>query len=542
VDSGWTPYTDGRWAWEPYYGWTWVGYEPWGWAPYHYGRWFCRNNVWSWWPGPVWGVGVGYRPVWAPAYVSFFGFGYGHHGFSFGIGFGFGSIGWLATGPCDPYVPWYGRAGYGRWGYYNHYNQVNVNHITSINNVNNITNLRNVTGVQNAMPALSSRANGFSNLQALQRGDAQMARGLNMVSSDRFGQGSLRGAIQHPTASSLGEGRVVTGGLPVVPTKASLSPSGRSVNPSAIPRSSSQQTFAGRQAAARPQAFNQSASQVQQMVQNHNPQVPMSQNRVGATATGMNPGSSSTRMLQGTNSRVSGTAAPSSTGSLNSGRHFETVPGANGRSEIVEQHPGQTQQSWQRPGSPSTQGVQSGQSAGARSDRPAYAQQAPSRSGFATQNGAGNGGWRRFSGSPSSQGQMGPSTSRPSSSWQQYQSRPGTQTPSGNSLGQSGNSGWGRFSGGSGRPPLDLRSPIVTQRAPSYGPGYSPRYNAPPSNYGGNPYSQPRSGGYNAPSRSFGGYSAPPSRGGSGSGGFSSGGHSSGSSGHSGGSGGHSRR
>src|SRR5262249_977946 len=154
--------------------------------------------------------------------------------------------------------------------------------------------------------------------------------------------------------------------------------------------------------------------------------------------------------------------------------------------------------------SPSTQGTQpqSGQSAGARSDRPAYAQQAPSRSGLPTQNGAGDGSWRRFSGSASSQGQMAPSTSRPPSSWQQFQSRPGTQSPSGNSFGQSGNPGWGRSSSGSSRPPLDLRSPIVTQRAPSYGPGYGPRYSAPPSNYGGSPYSEPR-GGYSAPPRGF---------------------------------------
>jgi hypothetical protein len=40
--------------------------------------------------------------VWAPAYVSFFGFG-GHAGFGigFGVGFGFGRVGWLAIGPGD---------------------------------------------------------------------------------------------------------------------------------------------------------------------------------------------------------------------------------------------------------------------------------------------------------------------------------------------------------------------------------------------------------------------------------------------------------
>ena len=31
---------------------------------------FMTGN-WGWWPGPVYG---GYRPIWAPAYVSFLGF------------------------------------------------------------------------------------------------------------------------------------------------------------------------------------------------------------------------------------------------------------------------------------------------------------------------------------------------------------------------------------------------------------------------------------------------------------------------------------
>ena len=85
----WAPYRDGRWVYEPYYGWTWVSYEPWGWAPYHYGRWFVYGGHWAWWPGPVVGY-PGYYPIWAPAYVSFFGFGGGGFGVGFGFGFGFG--------------------------------------------------------------------------------------------------------------------------------------------------------------------------------------------------------------------------------------------------------------------------------------------------------------------------------------------------------------------------------------------------------------------------------------------------------------------
>src|SRR5277367_5463694 len=113
--AGWAPYRDGRWVYEPYWGWTWVSYDAWGWAPYHYGRWMYVNGGWGWWPGPAYGYPF-YRPIWAPAYVSFFGFGGGFgFGIGFGFGFGFGSVGWLPLGPCDRFHPWYG--GYaGRYG------------------------------------------------------------------------------------------------------------------------------------------------------------------------------------------------------------------------------------------------------------------------------------------------------------------------------------------------------------------------------------------------------------------------------------------
>ena len=117
-DPDWAPYRDGRWVYEPYYGWTWVSYEPWGWAPYHYGRWFVYGGNWGWWPGPV-AVYPGYYPVWAPAYVSFFGFGGGGWGVGFGFGFGgWGRVGWLPCGPGDwfhPVVRRLGRAAIPLW-------------------------------------------------------------------------------------------------------------------------------------------------------------------------------------------------------------------------------------------------------------------------------------------------------------------------------------------------------------------------------------------------------------------------------------------
>ena len=90
--AGWAPYRDGRWVYEPYWGWTWVSYDDWGWAPYHYGRWMYVDGGWGWWPGPAYGYPF-YRPIWAPAYVSFYGWG-GGVGFGFGWGGGWGSI-WL---------------------------------------------------------------------------------------------------------------------------------------------------------------------------------------------------------------------------------------------------------------------------------------------------------------------------------------------------------------------------------------------------------------------------------------------------------------
>jgi hypothetical protein len=579
VDSGWVPYSNGRWSWEPYYGWTWVSYEPWGWAPYHYGRWFCHNSVWSWWPGPVWGVGLGYRPLWSPAYVSFFGFGFGHHNFGFGLGFGFGSIGWLPIGPCDPFIPWYGRAGWGHGGYYNRYNAVHINNIT---NIHNVTNIRNVTGVPNAMAPLSSRANGFSNLQGLQNGDPHVARAVNMVAADRFGQGNLRGAIQHPGVSSLREGRVVAGGLPVVPTKASLSPSNRPVNYTAVPRNSArQQVFAGQQPAARPQSFTQSAAQVRQMVQNHNPETGvMSESRSAAGVSGASRNGNTA--LQGNSPRSVGTFSQSGASNVNSARRLDTAPAQSGRNAVTEQRPTSlSPQSSQRSGSTPGSG---GQQQVLRSDRPGFAQQPPSRnSSAAVQSGAENRGWHQFSApaqsSASQERQMaprnsGPGSYRPPSSQEssqpssrpqssQFQSRPGTQTWGGNRSSSAGSSGWGRFSGAPTRSPLDLSNPIVTQRNPSYGGGYSrgysvpprysasPRYSAPPSsNYGGGYAPPPRSSygsGSGAAPHNFSGPSNAPrsssgSSGGShGGGGGNTSGGSHGGSGHSSG-GSHSRR
>ncbi|HEX3128529.1 MAG TPA: DUF6600 domain-containing protein [Thermoanaerobaculia bacterium] len=105
VSVGWTPYSQGRWAYTPA-GLTWVSYEPWGWVPYHYGSWdYLPSYGWVW--------QAGYR--WAPAWV------YWYWGPSY--------VGWCPTGYYTSYYRGsynyfrhgvYGWAG-GGWDHWNHW-------------------------------------------------------------------------------------------------------------------------------------------------------------------------------------------------------------------------------------------------------------------------------------------------------------------------------------------------------------------------------------------------------------------------------------
>jgi hypothetical protein len=238
--DGWAPYRDGNWTYEPYYGWTWVGYEPWGWAPYHYGRWMYYGNSWAWWPGPVWGAGF-YRPFWSPAYVSFFGFG-GGWGFGFGLGWGgWGRFGWLPIGPGDRFFPWWGGYG-GRFGV------VGFNRFGEINRFGGIAPLHAGTR--------------FSNLAHIN--DAHIGGALSTVGAGRFGAG--RTTAVAATHEQLSGAHMMTGNLPVVPTHASLSASGRAAAPSTI-RNSGSQHFFGTQSASHTESFQQQTSHLQQSMQ-----------------------------------------------------------------------------------------------------------------------------------------------------------------------------------------------------------------------------------------------------------------------------------
>jgi len=205
--ADWAPYRDGRWVYEPYWGWTWVSYDDWGWAPYHYGRWMQIDGGWGWWPGPAYGYPF-YRPIWAPAYVSFFGFGGG-------FGFGFGGIGWLPLGPCDHFHPWWGRWGGGRFGAvgfrdYNRGGFAALHGGTRFSNVNLAMHDRNF-------------------------------RGATSVSGREFGTGHMNAhAMGH---AELQNAHFNTGRLSVTPSRESFSASGRAAAASTTRNVSQNQHF-----------------------------------------------------------------------------------------------------------------------------------------------------------------------------------------------------------------------------------------------------------------------------------------------------------
>lgn len=67
VGYGWSPFNNGGWYNDPWFGWGFIGYQPWGWLPYHYGGWiFDPVFGWLWSPFGLGFSGFGfvpYRPV-----------------------------------------------------------------------------------------------------------------------------------------------------------------------------------------------------------------------------------------------------------------------------------------------------------------------------------------------------------------------------------------------------------------------------------------------------------------------------------------------
>jgi len=497
--SGWVPYSAGSWVWEPYWGWTWVSNEPWGWAPYHYGRWFEYNGAWGWWPGPVYPY---YRPLWAPAYVSFFGFG---GGFGFGAGWGWGSIGWFPIGPCDFFHPWWGgwggRFGYTDWHGWNRGGFAPLHGGSRFSNVNRAMYDRNF-------------------------------RGATGVAANRFGQGRTGfTAVNH---SMLQGAHFATGNLPVAPTRASLSASGRPAASSTLVNRGGSRFFSphGTSSPATGRSFEREQSQISNaMRQSGVSPVNGTGNRGFESRSNARSGESGVHGEMGNrgNSVAGSRETPRSGNSGNEARGF-----------------GQTSENGTRSG-----GESRGSSSWGSVPRPGNSGAEAGRQG-----GTGNGGWQKFSpmqprsSSPSEGPTREGSAGRSFGSGSENRSYGGLESR-GSYGGPRGNEEHGAYGsprpgvqgrtyggGGSYRPPLNMRQPIVTPR--SYGGGY-PGGRAPSRSmpgFGGG--RAPSSGGGRAPS--FGG--GRPSPGGHG-GGSSHGGSSHGGSSHGGGGshgGGHGRR
>jgi hypothetical protein len=213
----------------------------------------------------MWGPGF-YRPFWSPAYVSFFGFG-GGWGLGFGFGWGgWGSFGWLPLGPCDRFFPWWGGYG-GRFGV------VGFNRFGTLNRFGGIAPLH--AGTQ------------FSNLAHIN--DAHIGGALSTVAAGKFGAG--RTTAVAATRAQLSGARMMTGNMPVVPTRASLSASGRPAAPSTL-HSGASQHFFGTQSTSHTESFQQQTARLQQSMQ----QSHFSPVAAGARMTG--PGVTESRVTE----------------------------------------------------------------------------------------------------------------------------------------------------------------------------------------------------------------------------------------------------
>ncbi len=489
---GWAPYRAGRWVYEPYYGWTWVSYEPWGWAPYHYGRWLVWGGSWVWWPGPV-VYNPFYYPVWAPAYVSFFGWGGGGWGVSVGVGFGgFGRVGWLPCGPGDWYRPWYGR-----WG--RDYRYVDVHE-----------GFRDGRFHDGFSP-LDHGRHAFSNFNEAFRNDRVRA-GFSSMEGRNFGHQAVSMRQERISASRFGQARLVGGRMPFNPTRASYSPTGRGADPRSFrsaPPASQHFFHPVTRANTGIERNAGSFARAHSPADSRNGFRPMNSNRNGARG----PVNSSRPGWRTFNPQRSGAENRPRQGfqeNRNSGPNRGSVQSARpGWHTFTPPQSGNTRSA--------NHGFRGNQGPYNNANRRSYGNQPP-RS--AHQPGAGNtnrGNWQRFTPQPPDTRSYGPNRNygQPGA----YQQR---------AYGRQADPYRGGYSNNrSNRPPLNMHQPIVRPR----GNYRAPRsYNQPRGN-SGSPH-----GGYNAPrGGQRGGYHGGGSRGGGG------GDHGGGGHGGGGGRGGHGR-
>jgi hypothetical protein len=175
--------------------------------------------------------------------VSFFGFG-GHRRGSVG----FKSVGWLPIGPGDLFYPWYGR---------------NETQLKGVDEINPTRLTRVVAPLRDD--------NEFSNL-SLAIVDERIRQAISMLPADGFGTG--RSAPGTVGRRAFRDGRIITGNLPIVPTKEMLVATNRPAKPSMSSGAPQEQYFTKRQPAAA-QSFDKEAAQVRESIEESGQLVPV---------------------------------------------------------------------------------------------------------------------------------------------------------------------------------------------------------------------------------------------------------------------------
>ncbi len=518
--AGWTPYYNGYWGWAPYWGWTWISYEPWGWAPYHYGRWFYHGSSWYWWPGSHY---YGYYPTWGPGWVSWIGFGYGGFNWGFGFGYGYSSIGWCPLGPYDRHYAW--------WGHHNGYNAVNITNITNITNINNYNNGR---GGHDGF----ARGGYQSNLRTAMN-NANVRGAVTRVSTDDFMHGNFARAQRGVDASTLREGQLVRGQIPVAPTRENLRPVSNSNLRTSNATGGTERFFSRHEAPAVARNFNEQSASIQNMMRNTN--IAGGVGREGAaTSTGNGIGRSGNAANTGAISNANASSAGAAGSGFARGRELSsstgaattqtTAPGGRGN-PAAGSTPTTNPESFNRGTVNASSAAQSSQRGGQAQTEIAQRGAQPQQSGTISRPASASSqaaptqerGWQRFgagqqrvdsnrgttSGSapaaqsaPGRSGQAGFGNARGMESSAPRIQGGYTSSQSG-SIGSSLSGAWRRFGGSSAgsateRPAMDIRKSITTERAAPRGfqGGQSGQTSAPssaPRSFEGTGRTAPRS-------------------------------------------------
>ena len=274
------------------------------------------------------------------------------------------------------------------------------------------------------------------------------------MGAGKFGAG--RTTAVAATRAQLSGAHMMTGNLPVVPSRASLSASGRAAAPSTI-RNNSSRHFFGTQSTSHRESFQQQTAHLQQSMQ---------QSHFSPVTAGSRASASSSIESRSASAAGSGRANAVTTAS---GREVNSGAMRSAGNQAVENENGS------RGGSAASADL-SGQSSSSLGE--------PNRSE-----------WKTFTPPSHTEsaergGSSAEATSRGESG--SYWNR--TAPSSTYSRGESGSSNYER--GGSSRPQLNMRQPIVQPRSSgSYG-----GYHGAPSSGGGASHSAPSSGGGSHPS------------------------------------------